>query len=223
MSDPHQLPGCVAGSTGDRPIPAAIPNGGAIWALIGLPDLSAGNGESGHLVYGQRRFFEQPAVLARQFRKGRVVEPREALEAGGNGKPFPVSGSGASEQVVQLVAVAKQGWSPAVRLPTGPSPAYRRPQGRRWPLERFRRSFYNRYSGFAEKWHEHLARDRWTSSAGCRCHVVKPRWLKRDSVKTCIENALGNHTATNNHLSSSSIGGLSFLREREGKAASSRR
>ncbi len=43
-------------------------------------------------------------------------------------------------------------------------------------LERFRRSSLPKgCSGFAEKWHGHLARDYWTSSAGCRCHAETPR------------------------------------------------
>ena len=33
--------------------------------------------------------------------------------------------------------------------------------------------FTRRYVGYAEKWHGHLSRDHWTSSAGCRCHVVQ--------------------------------------------------
>ena len=52
-------------------------------------------------------------------------------------------------------------------------------------LERFRRSSLHKdCSGFAEKWHGHLAGDYWTSSAGCRCHAETPRkdlYRKRSS------------------------------------------
>ncbi|MFM8888096.1 MAG: hypothetical protein ACKOKC_16980, partial [Chthoniobacterales bacterium] len=57
----------------------------------------------------------------------------------------------------------------------GPSGGYSMPCMKYPGYSGFGEALYNGCSGFAEKWHGHLARDYWTSSAGCRCHAEPPR------------------------------------------------
>jgi hypothetical protein len=57
-----------------------------------------------------------------------------------------------------------------------PSPIHsinRRKAKGRWHQSVFGEALHGCGIGFAEKWHGHLSRDHWTSSAGCRCHVVQ--------------------------------------------------
>ena len=65
--------------------------------------------------------------------------------------------------------------------PAGTGPKNQQTLGSDFASSVFGEAFYKRYSGFADKWHGHLARDHWTSSAGLL--LVEPK-ARRDADAT---------------------------------------